>query len=57
MSLIRPVQATDITTANSPTFLVSDAVSDTVPDGVSDAVLDGVPDEILDGNMPYNFSL
>jgi hypothetical protein len=49
MSLIRPAQATDITTANLPTVLVLD--------GVSDAMPYGVPDELLDGKTPCDFSL
>jgi hypothetical protein len=57
MSSIRPTQAVDITTANSPTVLVLDGVSDAVPDGVPDAVSDGVPDELLDGKTPCDFSL
>jgi hypothetical protein len=36
MSLIFPSQVVDITTANSPTVLVLDGVSDAVPDGVPD---------------------
>jgi hypothetical protein len=57
MSLIHPAQVVNIKTANSPTFLVLDAVSDAVPDEVPDAVSDGVPGELLDGKMPCDFSL
>jgi hypothetical protein len=56
MSLIRPAQVVDITTANSPRFLVLDAVSDGVSDEVPDGVSDGVPDELLDGKTPCEFS-
>jgi hypothetical protein len=57
MSLIFPSLAADITTANSPTVLVQDGVSDAVSDGVPDAVSDGVSDGVLDGKMPCDFSL
>jgi hypothetical protein len=66
MSLICPTQVTNVTTANSPTFLVLDAVSDAMPDEVpdavsdampnevQDAVSDGVPNELLDGKYIVN---
>jgi hypothetical protein len=53
MSLIHPTHADDITTANSPTVLVPDGVSDAVPDGVSDHV----PDGVSDGKLHCEFSL
>jgi hypothetical protein len=39
MSLIFPSLAVDMISANSPTVLVQDGVSDVVPDGVPDAEL------------------
>jgi hypothetical protein len=53
MSPIRPTHAADITTTNSPTFLVLDAMPDEVPNAVSDGVLD----ELLDGKKPCDFVL
>jgi hypothetical protein len=53
MSSIRPTQAVDITTANSPTFLVLDRVSD----GVLYRIPDGVSDEVSDGKFHCEFIL
>jgi hypothetical protein len=57
MSRIRPSLADDMITANSPTVLVQDGVSDRVSDGVPGAVSDGVPDGVSDAKTNYDFAL
>ena len=57
MSLILPTKVVDITTANSPTFLVLDVVLNVVSDEVPNAVSDGVSNELLDGKTHCEFVL